>query len=64
MKNVYDGLVTLDSNGEAIVELPEFFESLNRDVRYQVTPNNRRLTSKMASVCMVWVAMPLSGSSV
>lgn len=28
MKNVYDGLVTLDGQGEATVELPEWFESL------------------------------------
>jgi hypothetical protein len=38
MKNVYDGLVTLDARGEATVELPSYFEVLNRDVRYQLTP--------------------------
>jgi hypothetical protein len=37
MKNVYDGLVTLDEHGEAWVELPEWFEALNRDFRYQLT---------------------------
>jgi hypothetical protein len=37
MKNVYDGVVTLDQNGEAWVELPEWFEALNRDFRYQLT---------------------------
>jgi hypothetical protein len=37
MKNVYDGVVTLDENGEAWVELPEWFEALNRDFRYQLT---------------------------
>jgi hypothetical protein len=37
MKNVYDGVVVLDSNGEAWVELAEWFEALNRDVRYQLT---------------------------
>jgi hypothetical protein len=37
MKNIYDGIVALDSNGEAVVELPEWFEALNRDFRYQLT---------------------------
>jgi hypothetical protein len=37
MKNVYDGVVTLDANGEAIVELPEYFSALNEDFRYQLT---------------------------
>jgi hypothetical protein len=37
MMNVYNGNVTLDANGEAVVELPDWFESLNRDFRYQLT---------------------------
>ncbi|MDD5581041.1 MAG: hypothetical protein PHY16_17450 [Methylobacter sp.] len=37
MKNVYDGVVSVDANGEASVELPEWFEALNRDFRYQLT---------------------------
>jgi hypothetical protein len=37
MKNIYDGLVTLDANGEAAVDLPEWFGTLNRDFRYQLT---------------------------
>src|SRR5262245_38901570 len=37
MKNIYDGNVVTDANGEATVELPEYFESLNRDFRYQLT---------------------------
>jgi hypothetical protein len=37
MKNVYDGTVTLDRDGRATVELPEWFEALNRDFRYQLT---------------------------
>ncbi|MBV9614094.1 MAG: hypothetical protein JO031_01405, partial [Ktedonobacteraceae bacterium] len=36
-KNVYDGVVVLDANGEAELELPEWFEALNRDFRYQLT---------------------------
>ncbi len=38
MKNFYDGVVVLDENGEAWVELPEWFEALNKDFRYQLTP--------------------------
>lgn len=37
MKNIYDGIVVLDTNGEAVVDLPEWFEALNRDFRYQLT---------------------------
>ena len=37
MKNVYDGMVRLDDNGKADVELPSYFEALNRDFRYQLT---------------------------
>lgn len=38
MKNVYDGVVTLDANGEATVTLPTWFDTLNTDFRYQLTP--------------------------
>jgi hypothetical protein len=37
MKNVYDGVVQLDEEGAAWVELPEWFEALNGDFRYQLT---------------------------
>lgn len=37
MKNIYDGLVALDDDGEALVELPDWFEPLNQDFRYQLT---------------------------
>ena len=37
MKNVYDGTVTTDASGTAIVTLPDWFEALNRDFRYQLT---------------------------
>jgi hypothetical protein len=37
MKNVYDGIAILDANGEAIVDLPEWFEVLNKEFRYQLT---------------------------
>jgi hypothetical protein len=37
MKNIYDGVVTLDATGAAVVELPAWFEALNKDFRYQLT---------------------------
>jgi hypothetical protein len=37
MKNIYDGNVTTDENGEAAVQLPDWFEALNKDFRYQLT---------------------------
>ncbi len=37
MKNVYDGVVQLATDGTATVELPSYFEALNRDYRYQLT---------------------------
>ena len=37
MLNIYNGNVKLDFNGEAIVELPEWFGALNKDFRYTLT---------------------------
>jgi hypothetical protein len=37
MKNVYDGVVVLDNKGEAEIDLPDWFEALNKDFRYQLT---------------------------
>jgi hypothetical protein len=37
MKNIYDGNVTTDESGDAVVTLPDYFEALNRDFRYQLT---------------------------
>jgi len=37
MMNVYNGNVTTDANGSAVVKLPDWFEVLNRDFRYQLT---------------------------
>jgi hypothetical protein len=38
MKNVYDGVVTCDARGEATVQLPSYFGTLNSDYRYLLTP--------------------------
>ncbi len=37
MMNIYNGNALLNENGEVWIELPEWFESLNRDFRYQLT---------------------------
>lgn len=37
MKNIYDGVVTLDADGHATVTLPHYFGALNKDYRYQLT---------------------------
>jgi hypothetical protein len=37
MMNIYNGNITTDAAGDAIVTMPEWFESLNTDFRYQLT---------------------------
>lgn len=37
MLNIYNGNITTDANGDAIVAMPEYFDTLNRDFRYQLT---------------------------
>jgi hypothetical protein len=37
MMNIYTGNITTDGDGAATVQLPEWFEALNRDFRYQLT---------------------------
>jgi hypothetical protein len=37
MLNVYNGNVTTDANGDATIMLPDYFETLNQDFRYQLT---------------------------
>lgn len=37
MMNIYNGNVTLDADGEAVVELPEWFGALNKEFRYLLT---------------------------
>jgi hypothetical protein len=38
MMNIYNGNITTDSNGDAVVDLPRYFAALNKDFRYQLTP--------------------------
>ena len=37
MMNIYNGIIVLDGHGVAWVELPNYFEALNQDFRYQLT---------------------------
>ena len=37
MMNIYNGIAVLNYAGEAWVGLPEWFDALNRDLRYQLT---------------------------
>ncbi len=36
-KVIYDGVVTTDANGEAVVAMPPYFDALNAEFRYQLT---------------------------
>jgi hypothetical protein len=35
--NIYNDNVTTDEDGEATITLPDYFQALNRDFRYQLT---------------------------
>jgi hypothetical protein len=37
MMNIYNGIAPLDNNGEAVVEMSEWFGALNRSFRYLLT---------------------------
>jgi hypothetical protein len=55
MKNIYEGTATLDNRGEAEVRLPDYFESLNRDFRYQLSP--------LGEFAPVFIAREIEGNS-
>lgn len=38
MMNIYNGNVVTDAQGRATIQLPEWFDVLNKDFRYQLTP--------------------------
>jgi len=54
MMNVYNGNVILDARGEAVVQLPDYFEALNRDFRYQLTC--------IGGFAPVYIAQKISGN--
>ncbi len=37
MMTIYNGNVSTDANGDALVSMPDYFEALNKDFRYQLT---------------------------
>jgi hypothetical protein len=41
MMTIYNGVVVLDARGQAVVEMPDWFEALNREFRYQLTAIGR-----------------------
>ena len=41
MMNIYNGIVILDAKGAAWVTMPEWFDALNQDFRYQLTSIGR-----------------------
>ncbi|HMB90045.1 MAG TPA: hypothetical protein VKP65_04305, partial [Rhodothermales bacterium] len=55
MMNVYNGNVTTDEGGEAVVTLPDYFEALNRDFRYQLTT--------IGGFAPVYIAEEISGNT-
>jgi len=54
MKNIYDGNVITDGSGLAIVTLPDWFEALNRDFRYQLTT--------VGQPAQAWIASKIAGN--
>ncbi|HEY0701462.1 MAG TPA: hypothetical protein VGD60_01725 [Candidatus Acidoferrales bacterium] len=49
MKNIYDGIVVTDAHGAATIQMPPWFDALNRDFRYQLTPVGRFAQAMVAS---------------
>ena len=55
MLNIYNGVAMLDARGSAWITLPEYFEALNQDFRYQLTSIGRPQPS-------LYVAKEVSGN--
>ena len=47
--NIYNGNIITDAEGKATVVLPDYFEALNRDFRYQLTVIGKRAQATVAS---------------
>ncbi len=52
MMNIYNGNAVTDSNGAATVTMPDWFDALNRDFRYQLTT--------LGQPAQVWVASEIA----
>ena len=55
MMNIYNGVAILDAHGSAWITLPDYFEALNRDFRYQLTSMGRPQPS-------LYIATEISGN--
>ena len=55
MMNIYNGVATLDARGSVWITLPDYFEALNQDFRYQLTSMGRPQPS-------LYVAREISGN--
>jgi hypothetical protein len=55
MMNIYNGVAALDAHGTVWITLPEYFEALNQDFRYQLTSIGRPQPS-------LYVAIEISGN--
>jgi hypothetical protein len=55
MMNIYNGVATLDARGSIWITLPDYFEALNQDFRYQLTSMGRPQPS-------LYVAKEISGN--
>jgi hypothetical protein len=53
--SVYDGIAVLDARGRAEIVLPNAFSSLNRDIRYQLTP--------LGAYAPLYIASELNGNT-
>jgi hypothetical protein len=40
-KNIYTGTATIDKNGEITIKFPDYFQTLNKEFRYQLTATSR-----------------------
>jgi hypothetical protein len=55
MMNIYNGVAALDAHGSVWITLPDYFEALNQDFRYQLTSMGRPQPS-------LYVAKEISGN--
>ncbi|MCH2194270.1 hypothetical protein [Kordia sp.] len=54
--NVYRGIATFDANGKAIITMPEYYEAINKNPSYQLTPIG-------ASMSGLFIERELTGGS-
>lgn len=63
VKNIYDGVVQLDTQGEAVVKLPSYFMALNKDFRYLLTPVGASMPDLHVGAEIVDNAFTIGGGS-